>query len=305
MRLMAELKTSIVVSMYNAKASTIEVIDKLFFPSLIRNLSGDKEVIIIDDNSPLEQATNELLEKYLEEIKAKSHNVITARNETNLGFAKSYNRGIKASSGKDIIVVNDDVYFPVGSIDSLLRVLNSDASFGSVAPSSNNAYSYQNVLFFDRIKGYSKDEINRIERFSNWLREVMENTIILPKNRMTGFCLALRKDMLDEIGYFDERFSYGMFEDDDLDRRIRAAGYKVALDAGNFIEHGGVTGQSTSILQYKGKAVKAFIENIIKFMVKHNSYLETLKHCVTMNLNYHFGLDTVTDDIIRKIEEKV
>ena len=41
----------------------------------------------------------------------------------------------------------------------------------------------------------------------------------LSVKRLTGFCLLVRREVLDHIGSFDERFGMGFFDDDDLCRR--------------------------------------------------------------------------------------
>lgn len=46
----------------------------------------------------------------------------------------------------------------------------------------------------------------------------------MPYPRLTGFCLLVKKSVLDEIGLFDERFGLGNFEDDDLCLRARMKG---------------------------------------------------------------------------------
>ena len=117
------MSTTIVTSMYNKSSQVIETIDKLFLPSLLNNASSDKELILIDDVSPAKSETLALLDKYLPELKKKFGNVEFVQNEENLGFGPSYNGGIMRANGANIVVVNDDVYFPENSVSKLTSIL--------------------------------------------------------------------------------------------------------------------------------------------------------------------------------------
>mgnify|MGYP001793344699 CR=1 FL=1 len=51
----------------------------------------------------------------------------------------------------------------------------------------------------------------------------------LEVDRPVGFCLLFRRELLDKIGFLDERFGIGCFEDDDYCRRALLAGYRAAI----------------------------------------------------------------------------
>ena len=41
------------------------------------------------------------------------------------------------------------------------------------------------------------------------------------------YCAGIRREVIDDVGMFDERYEIGMFEDDDYSLRLRHRGYKV------------------------------------------------------------------------------
>lgn len=57
--------------------------------------------------------------------------------------------------------------------------------------------------------------------------------------RLVGFCLLVKKKVLDEVGGFDERFVGGSFEDDDLSLRVLQAGYQLKIVLDSFVHHHG------------------------------------------------------------------
>src|SRR5205823_5734839 len=57
--------------------------------------------------------------------------------------------------------------------------------------------------------------------------------------RLTGFCLLARRDVLDRVGGYDERFGTGFFDDDDLCVRVRQAGCRLLVALGVFVHHFG------------------------------------------------------------------
>ena len=53
------------------------------------------------------------------------------------------------------------------------------------------------------------------------------------------FCVAMRRDVLRQVGYLDEAFGIGLFEDDDYSRRVQAAGYRTVCAEDAFVHHYG------------------------------------------------------------------
>jgi len=51
------------------------------------------------------------------------------------------------------------------------------------------------------------------------------------------FCCAFRRQLLDEVGFLDEQFGRGFFEDDDYCRRIAQEGFRVAIAEDVFVHH--------------------------------------------------------------------
>src|SRR5690606_1903157 len=57
--------------------------------------------------------------------------------------------------------------------------------------------------------------------------------------RLVGFCLLIREEVVAKVGYLDEQFETGNFEDDDYCVRVLRAGYRLCVDEGSFVFHYG------------------------------------------------------------------
>ena len=58
-------------------------------------------------------------------------------------------------------------------------------------------------------------------------------------DRLVGFCLLIRREVIDAIGLLDEQFGIGCFEDDDYCLRAIQAGYRAVIAGDAFIHHYG------------------------------------------------------------------
>jgi GT2 family glycosyltransferase len=297
------MKTSVLVSMHNKRESVIQTIDKLFLPSLERNGSKDKEIIIIDDYSPLKKRTRNIIKKHMAALRSKFGKVIFLRNPHNLGFGGSYNRAISMATGKNLIITNDDVYLPRGSIDALVLTLAKNKKIGAVGPITgwNLVSTPQYCKQGPKIISYSKKDLQNIENFAGLIKRIMKNEPLVKNDILTGFCFATKKEILDKIGSYDEEtFGFGYLEDTDLMRRIRQ-NYDIVIDSSIYIHHGGVEGASASFNQYKFEAIASYLTNCYKYAKKWHDFSGLLKLWATSIYNSR-GYGTISDRVAQQMK---
>ncbi|HUP78619.1 MAG TPA: glycosyltransferase, partial [Pirellula sp.] len=194
--------TSIIIVTHNQLAYT-----ELCISSIIAKTDGPYEFVFVDNAS-----TDGTLD-YLRSISGAK--VIS--NSENRGFAPAVNQGIQFASGKQILLLNNDTVVTTGWLEGLLESLYDRPDTGLVGPVSNNVSGPQKIAV-------TYSELTSLDGFAWDLRVKRKLT---ETDRLVGFCILLRRSVIDDIGLFDEQFRVGGFEDDDLCRRAIDAGYKV------------------------------------------------------------------------------
>jgi GT2 family glycosyltransferase len=258
---------SIITSMYNKNSQVIQHVENLLFKSLLnQNSLSNIELILLDDASPLKKETKELYLKYKDSLENLFGNVSFNRNNVNLGFAGAYNRGMKIARGRDLIIVNDDVYFPKNSIQKFSSILDTLEGENIVGPITceSTIFTYQYCKQAPKLEDYSCKEFEKIENFANMVSKKMKGKII-ETDLISGFCFAVSKKVINQYGGFDPSFGFGYFEDFEFIRRMKNKGIKVIIDPSIYIHHGGINGASNSTMQHPFKANFNIIKNLLKF----------------------------------------
>jgi GT2 family glycosyltransferase len=181
----------------------------------LRDLDG--ELIVVDNGSPgIEAAGAQVL-----------------RQERNLGFAGGVARGIEASAGEWVLLVNDDAELEPDAVGPLLAAGRSGPRVGSVT-GQVRFHARRDVintagLVVDRL-GVAYDRLaGAPARDGGAVEEVFG----------ASACVALyRRAMLDAIGGFDESF-FAFGEDADVAWRARMAGWSALYTPASVAYHHG------------------------------------------------------------------
>lgn len=150
--------------------------------------------------------------------------------QVNDGFSAGMNDGIRNSTGEIVVLLNNDTQVHEGSISRLVDHLLSKKSLGAVGPLTNETGN-DAKLYVDTSKYNWKEKVSLFCSVHWGSRVKVQN--------LSFFCVAIRRDVIDEVGLLDEEFGIGMFEDDDYCRRLIQHGYELAIchDAFVFHEH--------------------------------------------------------------------
>ncbi len=208
--------TSIVIVTHNELPYTRRCVD-----SIRRGTDEPHELIFVDNGST--DGTTE----YLHALPGAT--VIV--NSTNRGFPAAANQGLRAARGGQVLLLNNDTVVPAGWLRRLLAPLAEDPRIGLVGPCSNAVSGPQQVPS-------TYHHLDELDAFAQeWAAAHAGERAEI--GRLVGFCLLIRRELLDQIGYLDERFGVGCFEDDDYCRRAIQAGYRAVIARDAFLHHFG------------------------------------------------------------------
>lgn len=205
---------------------------KLCLESIRKHTREPYEVIVVDNGST--DGTTEYLRS--------QPDVRLIENGYNLGFALGNNRGLREARGTYIVFLNNDVVVTEGWLTRLLACAQSEPTVGIVGPRSNYVAGVQLVPNIP----YGND-LRAMELFAQaWSLEHAGQWEQVP--RVVGFCMLVRREVVERIGGFDSRFGLGNFEDDDFCLRAQIAGFTVRIAHDVFVHHfGSKTFQSERI----------------------------------------------------------
>lgn len=182
------------------------------------------EIIVVDNGS--HDATRLLLSTH-----AQRDGVAVLLNATNKGFAVATNQGLRHAAGEFVVLLNDDTAVGPGWLSRLVAHLEAEPNLALVCPVTNEIGNDARI-------GVDYGRFDEMEAFAH--RRLCEHAgERRPIGTVALFCAAARRATLERIGFLDERYAVGMFEDDDLSRTLAAQGFSHAIADDAYVHHVG------------------------------------------------------------------
>ena len=210
------MKFSVLIVNYASWPLTLRCIE-----SLRATGYGDFEIVVVDNDGvkPPELPVS----------------VRLIRNMENVGFARAHNRGIAASTGDLVVLINPDTVVGRDFFENLEGYFSQNPRVGIAGPRILDSGGGLQLSARREISALSgilgrTSLLTRLFPKSSFVKSqfpaVTDQTRPTPVDWVSGACLVIRRDCLQEIGPLDERF-FMYFEDADLCRRAREAGWLV------------------------------------------------------------------------------
>ena len=209
------------------------------------------EVVVIDDRGP-----EPAIGRYLDELAAAGR-VTLLRNERNLGFVQSVNRGMALHPDRDVVLLNSDTEVANDWLDRLSAAAHSAPDIATATPFSNNATicSYP----FDGWTGGVPGALGLGGLDAVFASTLAGRTLDIPT--AVGFCMYIRRDCLERVGLFDaERYGRGYGEENDFCMRALKSGWRHVLAADAFVFHEGSVSFGPEKLELIERATRVLCE---------------------------------------------
>lgn len=249
---------SIVIVSYNTKKLLLQCLNSIYRNSTKFNF----EVIVIDNNSS---------DGSQDSVRREFPQVTLIENKANVGFAKANNQGIAISKGRYFLLLNPDTEVLPHSIDLIVEFMDKDSRAAVVGPKllntnrtiqeSHHRFPSSNQEFMENtfLDNLLYPFIKRRESKSSWVYNGAFEV-----DWVTGACLAIRREVVDEIGVFDGNF-FLYYEEVDFCYRAKQRGWKVF-----FLPE-------SEVIHYRGQSTKKNLSASLSEAYKSKYYF--LKKC--------------------------
>ncbi len=208
---------SVIIVVHNNFELTIQTL-----VSLRSSYSGAVEVVLVDSGSTDETV---FISRYIVGAKI-------LRFVSNIGYVVGCNTAFSMTEGENILLINNDIEIVPGAVDAALRRLHLDPKTAAVGAK------------LVRVHGALQEAGSMIWCDGSTVGYMRDQNPMLPEAnfvRMTDYCsaafLLLKRQVIDQVGLYDEEFAPAYCEDVDLCLRIRAAGYAILYDPAVVVHH--------------------------------------------------------------------
>jgi len=198
---------SVIVPVYNQFAMTYHCIAAL----ILAANKASYELVFVDDGSDDQSA----------EVEELIENLVVVRNDPNVGFLHSCNRGAAAARGEYLVFLNNDTEVSSYWLDEMIAVFKQFDKVGAVGSKlvyPDGLLQDAGGIVWDTGTPWNVGNgANANDPQYNYTREV---------DYLTGASLMIHRTVWKEVGGFSEEFVPAYYEDTDISYKIRDAGYR-------------------------------------------------------------------------------
>lgn len=214
---------------------------------------GKGTPIVLVDNSASEEDLTSLLANY--------PNVQHVDAEANLGYSAGSNLGAQRATADYVIFMNPDTRPTVGSLDALVGYLEANPGVASCGPAGIGTAGGGAQPTALRLLAHSLGLHRRFPQAGIYYQDVRGRETDV--GWVSGSCLAIRRNLFNQLGGFDPRY-FVYHSDFDLGLRVHGAGFRQVVVGSVVVPHD--DGGSSDLPQEwtwdrRGRAWTRFLRN--------------------------------------------
>ena len=216
---------TIIVPVYNAP----DAVERCLQSVLTRTDLRRHRVLMINDGSS-DERVQPLLERF-----ARHPGFHLLVNPQNMGYTRTINRGIQCAGDDDILLLNSDTIVHDGWIEGMQKVALGTPKAGTVTAMGDNsgAFSFPTSGVLN-----PKPEDMSYDDWAHRIISFTQDSDAIDVPTGNGFCMYIRRDLMDHIGLFDEEaFPRGYGEENDFCMRTIKAGWKNFISPHAYVFH--------------------------------------------------------------------
>jgi GT2 family glycosyltransferase len=193
-------------------------ITKQALSTIKKNSNFPYRLILVDNNS--DNKTKSFL-KDIEKTQEFGETVVIF-NDKNLGWIKGVNKGLEISTNKYICFINNDVLCGVDWLKNMINTMEKISKIGIANPRGNERSENK----------YIKD----LNEYSLKLSR-QNKGLYIELDHCSGFCMLIKKEVVDKIGGLDTIYGFGYYEDNDYSYKAKQQGYICAEISDAIVYH--------------------------------------------------------------------
>ena len=247
---------SIIVLNYNGK----EYLENCFLSLQELDYPKDRFELIIVDNGSTDGSVDFVHHRF--------SNIKIIQNEKNLGFAGGNNEGIKKSRGDIFILLNNDTTVDKSCLRELIKIMSNDEKMKIggckiLYPDKKTIQHAGGIILPNGLTNhYGNGEID-----TGQYDEVKDVDYV------TGAAIAIKRSLLDELGYLDHGYFPIYFEEVEYCYKARKLGYRVIYIPSSIVFHY----ESMTTKKFSYGFFYKYHKNRLRFILKNYTLLQLLK----------------------------
>lgn len=224
---------TVIVPTFNQSEHTLKC-----FKSLYEGTKFPFKLVWVDNGSSWEE-----FQKVFKKFGHKD-NLTIIRNNSNRGFVKAVNQGLKHLEGYYVALLNNDIILTAGWLEKMVAGLEREPDIGAVGCIQSSDKSWQNpALMAQRIpeffsspkwSGRKKD----LKKYNEKLTKQFGGMFKENPHMIAFFCTVFKREVFENLGGLDERFGDGLGDDDYFTWRMGKRGYRFGVMLDTFVWHG-------------------------------------------------------------------